>query len=114
MINRPIIGVYWAMQNFYLKPTPGQRVETQLTVQQDNTATIFGRIHNTTGAPLPTVLVLLFQEGKDSPIAQCESDLDGHFAFGGLPGNTLYQVKVFPPGPAPRVLEFHDLTSAPS
>lgn len=94
---------------FYCKPAPGERIETALTIPPDTSAAIHGVLTDPEGVPLPAVLVLLFRMQDDaSPvlIAQITTDADGHFAFGGLLGDTLYQIKLFRQHTCARTLEF--------
>ena len=93
--------------HFYCKPAPGEQVETALTIIPDTSSAIHGVLTDPDGASVPSALVLLFSVGEDASlalIAQCTTDVDGHFAFGGLSGNTLYRVKVFPQGKRVREL----------
>jgi len=93
---------------FHCKPAPGERIETALVIPPDTSSAIHGVLTDPDGAPMPAVLVLLFQLAEDAPpvlIAQITTDADGHFAFGGLPGNTLYQIKLFQPNTQMRTLE---------
>ena len=94
---------------FYCKPAPGERIETALTIPPDTSAVIHGVLTDPDGVPLSSVLVLLFRVEEEAPpvlIAQITTDADGHFAFGGLLGDTLYQVKLFPHNTRMRTLEF--------
>jgi len=93
---------------FYCKPAPGERIETALTVSPDTSSAIHGVLTDPEGAPLPATLVLLFQTEEDAPpvlIAQIATDAEGHFAFGGLMGDTLYQIKIFQQNTRVRTLE---------
>ena len=83
--------------SFYCKPKKGQRIEAVLQVERAQSAAIHGVLRDSGGEPLTEALALLFRadENKDVPIAQAQSDPEGHFAFGGLQGDTLYQVKIF-------------------
>ena len=93
---------------FYCKPAKGERIETALTIPLDTSSAIHGVLTDPDGTPMPTVLVLLFQIAEDAPptlIAQIMSDTDGHFAFGGLAGDTLYQIKIFQQNTRVRTLE---------
>ena len=93
---------------FYCKPASGERIETALTIPPDTSSAIHGVLTDPDGLPMPMVLVLLFQTLDDAPpslIAQVMSDADGHFAFGGLLGDTLYQIKLFQQNTRVRTLE---------
>ena len=93
---------------FYCKPAPGERIETALTLIPDTSCAIHGVIRDPDDASLPAVLVLLFRQEEATPpvlIAQVMTDADGHFAFGGLSGDTLYQIKVFTQNTRVRTLE---------
>ena len=94
---------------FYCKPTKGERVETRLQIEPDTSAAIYGVVAGLEGAPLSSVLVLLFraEEGQETQtlLAQAQTDAEGQFAFGGLDGDVLYRVKVFQQGVKARVLE---------
>ena len=85
--------------NFYCKPAHGERIETKLSVTPDVSAAIHGVVSDPDGAPLPDVLVLLFRVEDPAKrlvlTAQIHTDPDGHFAFGGLSGDTLYRIKLF-------------------
>ena len=83
--------------NFYCKPKKGQRIETTLQVEREQSAVIHGVLKDPTGEPIVSALLLLFciEEHADTPIAQAYSDPDGHFAFWGLEGDRLYRVKLF-------------------
>ena len=84
--------------SFYCKPAPGERIETAFSITSDTSSAIHGVVTDQDGAALVSVLVLLFRIEDDAPpvlIAQCTTDRDGHFAFGGLLGDVLYRVKVF-------------------
>ena len=95
--------------SFFCKPTKGERVETQLQLSPSHTAAIYGVVTAPDGSPVTAALVLLFRVEEDPPglipQAQSTTDTDGHFAFGGLEGDVLYRVKVFPQGGRVRVLE---------
>jgi len=93
---------------FYCKPAQGERIETALTIPLDTSSAIHGVLTDPDGAPIPAVLVLLFQIVEDTPpalIAQIMSDAEGHFAFGGLVGDTLYQIKIFQQNTRVRTLD---------
>ena len=93
---------------FYCKPAQGERIETVLTVPLDTSSAIHGVLTDPDGIPMSAVLVLLFQTTEDAPpslIAQVTTDSDGHFAFGGLLGDTLYQIKIFQQNTRVRTLE---------
>lgn len=87
--------------SFYCKPAPGERIDTQLQLAPDDKSAIHGAVLDLERAPLSGALVLLFQVQSDTEprgrhlIAQCVTDSEGHFAFGGLWGDRLYQVKIF-------------------
>ena len=98
--------------NFCCKPARGERVETRLQIETDTAAVICGVVSDLAGVPISGALVLLFRvearaDGDGAPplLAQGVTDSDGHFAFGGLEGDVLYRVKVFPQGGTVRVLE---------
>ena len=93
---------------FYCKPAPGERIETALSISPDTSSAIHGVLTDPEGVPLPAVLVLLFRTAEDTPpvlIAQIVTDAEGHFAFGGLVGDTLYQIKIFQQNTRMRTLE---------
>ena len=94
--------------NFHCKPAPGERIETTLAIPPDTSSAIHGVLTDPKGVPRPAVLVLLFRLEADAApvlIAQITTDADGHFAFGGLPGDTLYQVKLFQANTRMRTLD---------
>jgi len=93
---------------FYCKPAEGERIETALTISPDTSSAIHGVLTDPDGLPMSAVLVLLFQTAEDalpSLVAQVMSDADGHFAFGGLRGDTLYQIKLFQQNTRVRTLD---------
>ena len=83
--------------HFYCKPKKDQRIETVLQVERDQSALIHGVVKDPAGAPIAGALLLLFSadENRDIPLAQAHTDPEGHFAFWGLAGDVLYQIKLF-------------------
>jgi len=95
--------------NFFCKPAKGERIETRLQITPDSAAAIHGVATEPDGAPITAALVLLFRVEEESMAltlqSQAATDADGHFAFGGLEGDVLYRIKIFPQGGTVRVLE---------
>ena len=83
---------------FYFRPAKGEHIYTVVEPQQDDSATICGRVIDGKGRPRTGALVLLFRPAEgEAPalLGRFITDEDGHFIFGPLPGDTLYLIKIF-------------------
>jgi len=97
--------------HFYIKPRKGELVNIPIPVSASESAVIHGVVTDETGQPIAGVLVLLFsaaqtdEQGPSAPIAHMLSDTDGHFAFSGIHGDRLYEIRTFVQNTAIRTLE---------
>ncbi len=79
----------------YLKPAPGERLETVITLPEENRSVIFGQVRSARGAPAAGLPVLLFAEEDDKPLLQAFTDEAGNFCFGPVPGDRLYYINIY-------------------
>lgn len=80
---------------FFFKAVPGERIETVLTLPEEERSTIWGAIQTADETPVPDALVLLCDAQSQEPIAQTFTDETGHFFFGPLEPEHLYCIRVF-------------------
>ena len=83
---------------FFVKTTPGERVETHISLPEPTDCLLFGTLTDSSGAPAVRLPLLLLRDGEEFPTAQCVTDEQGRFCFGPLESEQLYQVCVFRPG----------------
>ena len=80
---------------FFVKPGPGERVETALTLPQENRALLLGTVRSgPEAAPVRDAAVLLFDSESHRPLLQAYTDEDGVFVLGPLEPERLYIVNV--------------------
>jgi hypothetical protein len=79
---------------FYLKTSPGERVETELTLPENEGTVITGTVTRKTGEPAAGVLILVMDSETMQPICHCVSDAQGIFAVGPLPA-ALYHIHIY-------------------
>lgn len=89
----------------YVKPAPGERVETDLTLPDAQPATILGTVRTPAGDPAGACSVLLYADGEDAPLHQAFTDEQGRFCFGPLPGDRLYIINIYRDDTRIRALE---------
>ncbi len=89
---------------FFVKPAPGERVETTLSLPPEHRALLLGTVLSGT-EPAPELPVLLFDAETHRPLMQAYTDEDGCFALGPLEPERLYCVSVCQCGTAVRTLE---------
>jgi len=98
-----------AHAQFYCKPACGELIETILRLEPDKSAAIHGIVLDPADNPVPGASVLLFRtgeaQGESALIAKTSTDPAGHFVFGPLEGDVLYQVRAFRNDTVVRVLE---------
>ena len=75
-------------QSFYVKPAANELVETTVHI-------------------LVAIYLSGGQDAPDQPVGSLYTDELGHFAFGPLEPQKLYQVRVFKAGPSARNLELN-------
>ncbi len=80
---------------FYVKPGPGERVETDLTLPPPLESSIWGTVRAADGAPVASCMVLLYADGEALPLHQAVTDAEGRFCFGPLPGGQLYIINIY-------------------
>lgn len=90
---------------FYVKPSPGERVETELALPGEQPALILGTVRLPTSDPAGECAVLLYADGDDAPLHQAFTDEQGRFCFGPLPGDRLYIINIYRDGTRIRSLE---------
>ena len=90
---------------FYVKPAPGERVETELTVPDEAASCILGTVRSPTGDPAGGCAVLLYGEDEAEPLAQAFTDAQGRFCFGPIPGDRLYIINIYRDSARIRTLE---------
>lgn len=84
--------------SFYFRPNRGEQISTTISPSPEEYSAIIGRIIDAKGKPVESALVLLFRAGDDSGprlASRACTDEDGHFMFGPLEPESLYQIKVF-------------------
>ena len=87
--------------HFYIKPRQGELVNIHIPITASDGAVIHGVLTDEAGLPIANALVLLFRapqadsEHTMRPLAHMRSDADGHFAFSGIHGDCLYEIRVF-------------------
>lgn len=95
-------------QSFYVKPAANELVETTVHIQPDPRPALVGTVLSEK-RPVQDALVAIYlsggQDAPDQPVGSLYTDELGHFAFGPLEPQKLYQVRVFKAGPAARSLE---------
>lgn len=89
----------------YVKPAPGERVETELTIPDEADSCILGTVRTPSGDPAAGCAVLLYPESGDAPLAQAFSDAQGRFCFGPIPGDRLYIINIYRDSARIRTLE---------
>ena len=75
---------------FFFKAVPGERIETALTLPEDDRSSISGVVHLDDGTPVVAAMVLLCDAETHEPIAQAFTDETGRFRVGPLASNQLY------------------------
>jgi len=95
--------------HFYCKPACGELIETTLRLEPDKSAAIHGIVLDPADSPVPGASILLFRidetQNESALIAKACTDAEGHFVFGSLKGDVLYQIRAFRNDTAIRVLE---------
>ena len=97
--------------HFYIKARKGELVNTHIPLKASDCAIIHGVVTDETAQPIANALVLLFPAAQTEneqtmrPIAHVLSDADGHFAFSGIPGDSLYEIRLFTQNTNIRTLE---------
>ncbi len=85
--------------NFYFCPAGNEQIKTVIHIGPSCRSALRGVVLDASEAPVRDALVLLMKagegDGDDSVLACCFTQPDGGFAFGPLPGNALYIVRVF-------------------
>ncbi len=89
----------------YVKPAPGERVETELTLPPEDDSCILGTVKSPSGDPAGGCAVLLFPEDGGEPLAQAFTDAQGRFCFGPIPGDRLYIINIYRDSARIRTLE---------
>ena len=93
---------------FYFRPQKGEQVNTVISPEGDESASICGTVVDGKGGPVEGALVLLFRPSENSApelMSRFRTDSDGHFIFGPLEAGVLYLIKVFKNDVRLRVLE---------
>ncbi len=94
---------------FYFRPKDGEVLYTELMPVVKNESAIVGvvKMSETELVSDATVVLFSLENANSSPkfISQTKTDKDGHFCFGELSGEVLYQIKVFKEGSLSRYLE---------
>jgi hypothetical protein len=80
---------------FYVKPAPGERVESTLTLPPSQAASIYGVVQTADGTPARGCVVLLYDEHEPAPLAQAFTNEEGQFCFGPLVGDRLYIINIY-------------------
>lgn len=83
---------------FFFRPQTGEQITTDITPEEEQHASICGRVLTPDGVPVENAVVLLFLPGEGDSltlVSRFITDEDGHFIFGPLEGGTLYLMKVF-------------------
>jgi protocatechuate 3,4-dioxygenase beta subunit len=81
---------------FYVKPAPGEPVETAVSLERDLSAAVSGTVISSGGAPVGEALVLLFRAGEEKTLIGSQlTDDEGQFFFGPIEGDVLYQIKIY-------------------
>ena len=98
-------------QSFYVKPAANELVETTVHIQPDPRPALLGTVLSGK-KPVQDALVAIYLSGgqvaPDTAAGAIYTDELGHFAFGPLEPQKLYQVRVFKAGPSARNLELGD------
>ncbi len=92
-------------RNLFIKPSPGERIETTLILPENTQATLYGQVTRADASPVSGVLVLLFPEENAAPVDQTVTDEAGRFCFGPLEPDRLYTLHLHERHRAVRVLE---------
>lgn len=88
----------------YIKPQPGEIIQTTVTLPSETTALISGKVLAKDDRPIDHALILLFQE--DGTLLQTTvTDAHGQFYLGPISPDTLYRLRVQFDGMHPRILE---------
>lgn len=80
---------------FYLKTIPGERVEADLTLPEEDGAILTGIVTRRDGEPASAAVVLALDGETMQPVGHCQTDAQGLFAIGPLPGGKLYYINVY-------------------
>ena len=80
---------------FYVKPAPGERVETELILPPAQEAAILGIVRTADGSPAAACTVMLYADGDPIPLRQAFTDAEGRFCFGPLAGDQLYIIIIY-------------------
>ena len=91
--------------NIFIKPAPGERIETTLVLEPAESASLCGLTLRADGTPVGGVLALLYADDGATPIDQAVSDEAGRFCFGPLEADRLYTIHLHERHRAIRVLE---------
>ena len=98
-------------QSFYVKPAANELVETTVHIQPDPRPALLGTVLSGR-KPVQDALVAIYLSGgsdaPDQPVGSLYTDELGHFAFGPLEPQKLYQVRVFKASPSPRNRELNE------
>ena len=89
---------------FYLKTTPGERVETELTLPESEEAVIAGTVTRKNGDPAAGALILVLDGETLDPVCHCIADSQGVFAIGTLPA-ALYHIHIYDSAAPVRVVK---------
>ena len=79
---------------FYLKTTPGERVEADLALPESEGAVLTGTVSRHSGDPAAGALIVVLDGETLRPVCHCIADAQGIFAAGPLPG-ALYHIHVY-------------------
>ena len=88
----------------YIKPQPGEIIQTTVTLPTETAALISGRVLSQDDRPIDHALILLFQE--DGALLQTTvTDEHGQFYLGPISPDALYRLRVQADSMHPRILE---------
>ncbi|MCL2401176.1 MAG: hypothetical protein FWC90_00890 [Oscillospiraceae bacterium] len=85
-----------AGEKFYFKPTAGEHIETTVSLTPDTSAAILGTVFSAKDVRVSNALVLLFRAGEEKKLIDRQfTDDEGHFFFGPIEGDVMYQIKIY-------------------
>lgn len=90
---------------FHIKPQPGERVDTVISLPQDPSALICGTVLSPGGTPLAQALVLLLRQEDGSLQSSTVTDEDGRFYLGPVEPELLYTLRIQLEDRETRILE---------
>ena len=83
-------------EKFYFKPAAGEHIETTVNLTPDSSAAISGTVFSGKGTRVSGALVLLFRTGEEKKLIDRQfTDDEGHFFFGPIEGDVMYQIKIY-------------------